>query len=98
GGSVAISTDQAKTFSQVYQTTVPAGWQRQGNGTMAASHGVLVAPFFVTAAPVAGAKCPCLAVGTSADYGKTPLTPHLVAQADMINTSGTVRYPSPPAD
>ena len=97
GGAFAMSQDQAKTFGLVYQTTLPAGWQRQGNGTMSVSHGVLGAPFFATAVPVHGAKCPCLAFGTSADYGKTPLTPHLVAQADAINTSGTVRYPiSPP--
>jgi hypothetical protein len=98
GGAFAVSQDQAKTFGQVYQPTLPTGWERQGNGTMSVSHGVLVAPFFARTTPVAGAKCPCLAVGTSADYGKTPLKVTLVAPADGINTQGTVRYPVSAAD
>jgi hypothetical protein len=65
---------------------------------MSASHGVLVVPFFASAVPTPGATCPCLVVATSADYGKTPVTPHLVAEADAINTTGTVRYPISAAD
>ena len=98
GGSFAISEDHAKTFTLVRQTMLPDGWQRQRNGTMSVSHGLLIVPFFASAVPVTGATCPCLVVGTSGDDGKTPITPHLVAQADAINPQGTVRYPISAAD
>jgi hypothetical protein len=98
GGSFAISLDHAKTFGLVYQPTLPAGWERQGNGTMSVSHGVLIAPFFAPRSPVGGAKCPCLAVAASVDYGRTPFAVHLAAEADAISTQGTVRYPVSAAD
>ncbi|MFI5340711.1 MAG: sialidase family protein [Candidatus Methylomirabilales bacterium] len=96
-GYVVASDDRAETFGTVYKVNVP-GWTFS-LGTLAASGNMLVAPIIASKTPLA-ATCPCLAVATSIDKGKT-WTAQLVAEAAAFNPSGsgdTARYPFAAAD
>jgi hypothetical protein len=96
GAYIAASNDHGATFGTVHSPTV-AGWPQQRVGTMTSVAGTLAAPFIATQTPVAGTNCPCLALATSTDQGKT-FTPHLVAQAKDFNSQSTTRYPVAAAD
>ncbi|MEV4620587.1 hypothetical protein AB0J74_17995 [Asanoa sp. NPDC049573] len=93
GGYVVASEDRAKTFGTVYRLDVP-GWTITTRGKIDASRSRLVAPIIASSAPFA-ATCPCLAMATSTDEGKS-WTARLVAEAGEFNPSGagdTARYP-----
>ncbi|GIH15993.1 hypothetical protein Raf01_41650 [Rugosimonospora africana] len=96
GVYVVASDDHAGTFGTVNQPNV-AGWPRSAGGTMTAASGILAEPFVASATTVAGTHCPCLALATSTDEGKT-FTAHLIAQAADFSTTGTTRYPVAAAD
>jgi hypothetical protein len=93
GPYFSATDDRGRTFGTVYQPNLP-GWTRQGSATGTAAFGTLAIALRVSEAP--SARCPCLALVTSRDKGRT-FTPHLVAQADDWNSTGPTRYPIPAA-
>jgi hypothetical protein len=90
---VSASDDKAESFGTVYQPGAE-GWTRQNGGSFTAASGTLAVATFMKSTPIDGTKCPCLAMGLSADKGA-----HwnfvLVkgAQADDVSPTGRVRYP-----
>lgn len=93
GFYVAASDDKGESFGTVYQPN-EEGWVRQSGGSFTAAPGELAVATFMKSTPIAGAKCPCLAIGLSTDEGA-----HwnfvLVkgAGADDVSPTGRVRYP-----
>jgi len=96
GSWVVASSDHAESFGTVYQLH-PQGWSIQRQGSSSAAFGTLYTAFIAGETPVDGAECPCLAVATSTDHGKTHQV-HLVAEAPEFNPQGTIRHPIVVAD
>jgi hypothetical protein len=96
GAYVAASDDRGKTFGTVFSPSAP-GWIRQGGGSFAVSFGAIAIAGFVKSAPVADAKCPCLAFGESSDKGAHWMF-RLVTGAADVSATGRPHYPPMAAD
>ena len=96
GSWVVASEDQGATFGTVYQLQ-PDDWTLQRHGSSTAAFGVLATAFIASEAPIAGTECPCLALATSVDHGRTHEI-QLVANASGFNPNGTIRHPIVAAD
>ena len=91
GFYLAASDDKGESFGTVYQSNED-GWSRQSGGSFTAAFGTLAVATFMKSTPAAGAKCPCLAMGLSADKGAHwNFVP--VKGADDVSPTGRVRYP-----